>query len=233
MKTITITAYNRPDYLRQCVASLANCIGVENYKLIASCEPGVQEVVDIFNKIDWMEVEVRINSKKFGCNKNIMESINNGFNSVDKLVVIEDDLIFSPDFLRYMEWGLDNYESDKSVWAICASVQNIQKKEMPNPGSLLRRQWFAPWGWGMWKDRFEFFYSSQPHSKMSKSWDHHCNDARVQWGDANEIVPLYSRASHIGDTGVHVRPNNSWLQKYKKHEHFLQDIYDGLYSEMC
>lgn len=71
----------------------------------------------------------------------------------DASIGTEDDNEFSPNFIQYMNWGLNHYRDDKSVYAICGfSKLNTEGVE----GSVYKlNNIFAGWGVGQWFNRKE------------------------------------------------------------------------------
>jgi hypothetical protein len=70
-------------------------------------------------------------------------------------VIIEDDLEFDLDFLRYVEAGLNLYISDQNVWMICGSrlIPRAEKYEKFENRELMSNYPII-WGWGTWADRW-------------------------------------------------------------------------------
>ena len=52
------------------------------------------------------------------CRTNIITTISNLFKEFEKLIIIEDDLILSSNFLNYMNNALNKYENNKEMWHI-------------------------------------------------------------------------------------------------------------------
>lgn len=91
-------------------------------------------------------------------NKGLANSIINGVTNIieqyNKVIVLEDDLIISNDFLSFMNEGLNFYENDKSIWSMagysprlpCLTNYNFDVYLSPRASS---------WGWATWKDRWD------------------------------------------------------------------------------
>jgi hypothetical protein len=94
-------------------------------------------------------------------NKGLANSIISGTTHVLKsheaVIVMEDDLITTPNFLTYMNAALKRYQHEKSVFSISGySFNLLNKVEVPgckHDAYFLNRGW--SWGWGTWKDRWE------------------------------------------------------------------------------
>lgn len=231
---ICIQTFNRPHYLKRVIDSLKTCDGIGNYTLVAGCEPGFIECVNIVKSADkFMNVEININETKLGCNDNTKRNVKRGFDKSDFVIILEDDLIVSWDFLRYMEWGLQTYVDDPEIWNITSSreAHSPIPANQRDPGAVVRNAHFTSIGWATWKDRFDFFYQrwQDGDEPKTRGWDFQCTDARKAWG-GKQIRPWISRTHHIGETGLHVNPKSGWTKSYS-HDIFMEERYEGDYTE--
>ena len=70
----------------------------------------------------------------------------------DRWIFSEDDNVFSPNFLVYINKGLEKFKNDKSVFAFNGyrHFYNVKFKE----NTFFRQNIdFSAWGYGIWKDR--------------------------------------------------------------------------------
>jgi len=122
------------------------------------------------NEIDKKDVlEVRENLKEIDgfANISLIESPNNKglansviegvtyvFESYEKLIVLEDDLVVSSDFLDYMNEALNFYQESENIWSISGYTPNLEcLKEYDKDVFLSVRA--SSWGWATWKERWE------------------------------------------------------------------------------
>jgi hypothetical protein len=160
---ILLFVYKRVDTLKKTVIALqANYLAKESELFIFSDaakyveeEPAISDVrkfiqtIDGFKKIHIIEAEI---------NKGLATSIIDGVNQVleiqHKIIVLEDDLITTPNFLSYMNASLDRYSDVKNVFSISGYSFNLGKNKNENSDIyFLPRGW--SWGWATWKDRWE------------------------------------------------------------------------------
>jgi GT2 family glycosyltransferase len=104
-------------------------------------------------------------------NKGLASSIVKGVTEIvtkySKIIVLEDDIITSTQFLTYLNEALNYYESDNRVMHISAYLPPIKK---------IRQKFFfynqtSFWGWATW-DRAWINYESNPivlHKKITSS----------------------------------------------------------------
>lgn len=68
--------------------------------------------------------------------------------------MLEDDLVLMPNFLNFMNQGLERYEDNEKVMSVCGhSCKVTPPKGYPYDTYFLTRS--SSWGWGTWKDRWE------------------------------------------------------------------------------
>lgn len=89
-----------------------------------------------------------------GIHGNIWGSVEEILRSHDRFILSEDDNVFSPAFLEYVNKGLDKFESDKSVLAI-NGYRHFYDIKFDGNNFYRQSVDFSAWGFGMWKDRFE------------------------------------------------------------------------------
>lgn len=167
-RVITITAWRRPQYLRRVLEALSRCTGVDGYRILLSVDGGYpdrqEEISGVAGSIG-VDAEVIYHDRNLGCAGNTFFALEWGFSQpVASVIHLEDDTEPSQDFLRYMEACLGRYAGDHSVF----TVSGHQRRFEAHPGHgvhcrigpgdeglIRRRQWFTPWGWAIWRDRWE------------------------------------------------------------------------------
>ncbi len=91
------------------------------------------------------------------CNYGLAESIISGVtdivNTHGRIIVLEDDMVTSPYFLRYMNEALDLYENDEDVISIHGYVYPV-KGRLPETFFLRGADC---WGWATWKRGWALF----------------------------------------------------------------------------
>jgi glycosyltransferase involved in cell wall biosynthesis len=165
---IVLFTYNRPIHTQNVLNSLANCEEAKECLLYVFCD-GAKENVDAtgLNKIDevrkivasenrFKQVIITVQEKNKGLANSIIDGVTQVVNEHGKVIVLEDDLVFSPYFLNYMNDSLIRYENDERVGEIGACNFFANGSKYPNA-------FFAnmpdTWGWATWKNRWEKFNS--------------------------------------------------------------------------
>lgn len=154
---IALFTYNRADHTRQAVESLLkNLEAKETDIFVFSDGPknekaaeGVKANREYIRTISGFKtVTIIEREKNWGLSKNLIEGITRICNEYGRVIVVEDDLILSPFFLRYMNDGLEKYEDDDRVASISAFLNPVTNIDVPDTFFL---RYFACWGWATWK----------------------------------------------------------------------------------
>jgi hypothetical protein len=163
---VVVFAYNRPDHLRQTLdalagASLADDSHVRVYAdgpRDAAAREGVEAVRKVLADRVWHDrfrvFEVVASEANNGLAKAIITGVSDVLALTGKVIVLEDDLIVSRDFLRFMNDALDFYESDKSVGSISGFCP-LQAPPRGYPHDVMRVPRNCSTGWATWADRWQ------------------------------------------------------------------------------
>ena len=80
--------------------------------------------------------------------------------------MLEDDIIVGPNFLKFMNWSLDEFKNKKKIWHI-----NGWNYEIKFP-KILKNTFYwrgmSCWGWATWKDRWKNYKKNS--SSILKRW---------------------------------------------------------------
>lgn len=218
-KVITTLHYSRPVYTRQVLKALSECIGIEDYLILAYVHEGHNpEVLQLLNDINFCERRV------YNENLNIQglapverlgtatgRLLTLGFEESDYVIHFEDDIIPSPDALKYWEWARDKYRDDEKIWSISGyhrffDISDANWIFKNDRYRLSRRRWFHPWGWATWQNRWK---EIQPRWSIN-GWDNN-----MWWGimeplGGYELFPFLPRTKNIGSEGGANVPSASW-----------------------
>jgi len=159
MKIITMTAWRRPDYFLKVIQSLENAEGIDDYLLLISLDGGYPErqteMVAILRESK-LYYEVFAHEENLGCAGNTGFILGKGFEKADRVIHAEEDTIFHPDAIRYLEYCLEKYENDERIFSI-TTFTNSQWNDMCLDGDWLEpnligiRDRFTCQGWATWK----------------------------------------------------------------------------------
>jgi hypothetical protein len=160
---IVLFTYNRPWHLMQTVSALLkNSLASESELFIFSDGPknenDVPKVAEVRKYIKtikgFKKIEIIERDKNWGLANNIIDGITKIVNQYGKVVVLEDDLLTSPYFLKYMNEALIKYEDIEKVMHISGYMFPIKIEGLPDTFFLKPT---SCWGWATWKRAWKFF----------------------------------------------------------------------------
>jgi hypothetical protein len=158
---IAFFAYNRPHHLKLALEAISRAEEYygENFPKIIYCDAARKEedvaAVEETRKValNHPGAEVRLREKNYYF-RNITEGISEQCRAHGKVIVIEDDVIVSPDFLTYMMNGFQKYEKNENVFMITGFMYAGMEKKLQK--SFFLRSSFI-WGWGVWERGWRHF----------------------------------------------------------------------------
>lgn len=163
---VVLFVYNRLDHTTRVLESLAKNILADETDLYifsdaAKSEKGkaaVEEVRQCIHQKEWEQFFKSITITEAQKNKGLAASIIGGvteiINKYGQVIVLEDDLILSKYFLRYMNDALAFYEKEKDVWSI--SGYSFPMKSLKKyPHDVFYSYRGCSWGWATWADRWK------------------------------------------------------------------------------
>ncbi|HEC58419.1 hypothetical protein LCGC14_0881070 [marine sediment metagenome] len=160
---IVLFVYNRPWHTKQTVEALQQNELTNNSELFiysdgaknAEAKGDVAEVRSYIKSIDgFKNITIFEREKNIGLAASIIDGVTKIVNQYGKIIVLEDDLITSPNFLTFMNKALDFYVNEKKVWHISGWNYSINSDGL-NDVFLWRVM--NCWGWGTWKDRWQHY----------------------------------------------------------------------------
>ncbi|MDK2792754.1 MAG: hypothetical protein PWQ25_1617 [Deferribacteres bacterium] len=160
---IVLFVYNRPWHTRQTIESLQkNELASESELFIFSDGPKdenavtkVNEVRDYIKTIDgFKKINIIERKKNWGLANNIIDGVTQIVNKYGKIIVLEDDLVTSPYFLKFMNEALEYYKDEKKVWHISGWNYPISVDGL---GDVFFWRVMNCWGWATWADRWKYY----------------------------------------------------------------------------
>lgn len=161
---LTLFVYNRLWHTRQTIEALQqNELAAESNLFIYSDGPknaghagAVDEVRDYIRAIGgFKSVTITEREENWGLARSIISGVTEIVKDFDRIIVVEDDLVTSPFFLRYMNDALEMYKSEESVISVHGYI-NPLKGQLPETFFL---KYTGCWGWGTWKRGWALFES--------------------------------------------------------------------------
>lgn len=110
-------------------------------------------------------VKIIYRKSNIGLASNVIDGVSEIVDKYGKIIVLEDDILTSEDFLLYMNKALKKYSDDTRVMAVSGYVSPFNNRELPDCYFM---QYFDCWGWATWKDRWEK-YQKNPKELVAKT----------------------------------------------------------------
>lgn len=159
---ILLFVYNRIDCLEKSIGSVKKAFLADESELIiyADCarneedEKKVALVREYVKKINgFKNITIFEQSQNLGLAKSIILGVTETLNKYDKVIVLEDDIIVSPYFLKYMNSALDLYENSDTVVNINAYIPDSPLRFKEN----FMVSYISSLGWATWRRGWELF----------------------------------------------------------------------------
>ena len=159
---VALFAYMRRDHLRTTVTSLrANPEALRTHLTVfcdaarkAEHATGVDEVRAFANMIDgFASVTVVRRERNLGLAASIIDGVSRLTEAHGRVIIVEDDLLLSPHFLRYMNEALNLYADDMRVASIHGYCYPVGR---PMPETFFLRGADC-WGWATWARAWSHF----------------------------------------------------------------------------
>jgi len=173
---IVIFTYNRPDKTLSVINSLKRNNLAKHSDLYVFSDGINKSKKDDFFKVNcvreiikrtdgFKNIKIIQRNTNLGLYKNITLGLDYIFKKNKKAIILEDDIVVSQNFLKYMNDSLIIYENDKEVGSICSNLSK-NKEKLPNTFFLYHQDC---WGWGAWRRSWKLFnHNSQKLLKKIK-----------------------------------------------------------------
>ncbi|NNM55444.1 MAG: glycosyltransferase [Spirochaetales bacterium] len=170
---VVLFVYNRPEHTRETLEALLKNPEAERTDLwVFSDGPKtpeqeskvteVRRLIELFKGFHHVELVKR--EKNFGLFNNIQKGLDRLFQEHEALIVLEDDLRPTPNFLAYMNGALAHYKDDQRVGSVCA-YHYPADDPLPDGQDVFLFRRFTCWGWGSWRDRWQSIDWALPSKK--------------------------------------------------------------------
>ncbi|WP_035727384.1 glycosyltransferase [Eisenibacter elegans] len=160
---IALFAYNRPQHLAQTLAALRqNPLAAQSQLYVFADgsrsledQASVAAVRQLVQNIEgFAAVELHLEAHNKGLAKSIIEGVRMVLAQHPSLIVLEDDLLTSTDFLGYMNEALKVYQLRPEVMSV-AGYQPPFKIPQAYPHDVYLSLRPSSWGWATWRSAWE------------------------------------------------------------------------------
>ena len=236
---ICCIGYNRPESMRRLLSSIAkaNYNGFDDITLIISIDNSNKsiEVVEIAKQFIWNYGKkiIKTYDEKLGLKKHVL-TCGDLTKIYGSLIVLEDDLIVSPDFYQYTISALDFYGDDDNIFGISLyyqswlSNQGFEFRAIQTGSDAFLAQISVSWGqcwinkqwerFRKWIDQNEnlpnYFADIPLHAfdwNNKTSWSKYELFYLVS-NNLYHVVPYISLTTNMGDVGSHTIASHDRVQ---------------------
>ncbi len=174
---IGVFCYNRVSKLKACIDALLKNPECGSLEIVFFSDGYKQDkdraaVLEVRRYIDELRGFKRVikhyRNANLSTGPNFQEGLTFLANNYDEFIIVEDDLIVSPNYLRYLLDGLSFYRKDDAVFCITGYVFPIKHRDYPYDTIVYKR--FCSYGWAGWSDRFKnIVWDKQALNKLMKT----------------------------------------------------------------
>ena len=163
---VVLFVYNRIDHTKTVLQALNDNEDADKSELfIFSDAPAdetetanvveVRKYIHLFaNNNRFKKVTVTMAEKNKGLEQSLIEGITQIIDRYGKIIVLEDDHLTSPDFIRFMNRALAYYENDSKIWSIAGFTMDLKRLRHYKKDVFCGCR-ASCWGWATWKDRWD------------------------------------------------------------------------------
>ncbi len=275
---VIIPTLNRYEHFVNCLESLEKCTGHEetvvyialDYPPSSKYEKGWEQISryleDKMSNHTFKCLNVVRRERNYGIcgeNSNDTELIYNTiFKEYDRYIETEDDNVFSPNFLEFMNSCLDRFEGDERVDIVCGYAHDMIISDSYLNNFVLTKNG-SPWGIGKWRDKVlkhQNFYSADYIKQMIREKEvrkilkkrhpsiidtviamlkvgeihgDSCMGMYHALEDLFAVVPIVSKVRNMGNDGSGVHsPKPSELDHYYRTKPIDEEIHFTLSNDV-
>ncbi|WP_428328419.1 hypothetical protein [Mucilaginibacter sp.] len=195
---IILFIYKRPDHTRRVLEALQKNMYASNSVLYVFADGAknnasaedlkvIEQTRAVIKEKKWCkEVTLIIRETNMNLEDNVIDGVTQIVQKHGKVVVLEDDIITSPYFLKYCNDGLKMYGDTKSVFSINAFMFPIDFETEPT--TFLCPLATSSWGWATWADRWAKFETEPKYvDALEDNW---MLRSRFNFGSTNHFSML-------------------------------------------
>ena len=160
---VALFIYNRPEHLRRTIESLKLCDGFTDSPVIVFGDgergvhdvPAVEAARRVARELLGAQVEYHLSDSNRGLARSIIDGVELLLARHGRVIVVEDDLMLAPGFLRFLNEGLDHYAADERVYQVSGHMFDVREFAQRREAVLLPVT--TTWGWATWERAWKAF----------------------------------------------------------------------------
>jgi hypothetical protein len=218
-RALLLTAYNRPEYLREVLNSWSKVREIESWPMhiLIDPSPHTDAIIQVIRsaRLPVARLGVTVNPTRFGVLRNPYVGFDRLFNErlYDFVFRAEDDIVVSTDTLEYVTWASNRYQYDDHVAIVQAASA---EPKTADPRRIVVDGSFSPWDFGTWrrwwnsviKPTWDLDYSTNSGTPGHHAgWDWNLTERVLPARGLHVCRPAASRSDSIGIIGTHSTPS--------------------------
>ena len=174
---IVLFVYNRPDHTQQTLDTLAKNDLAQDSVLYVFCDGAkpnssqnqlekiaeTREIIKsekqkiIEGKGNFKELIIKEQTQNIGLADSIVGGVSQVIEKYGKVIVLEDDIVTSKGFLKFMNESLDIYENEEKVTHISGYMYPINFESINSEEQTFFYPSTSCWGWATWQRAWKHF----------------------------------------------------------------------------
>ena len=159
---IGVFCYSRANKLKRCIGSLLKNPECKDLDVIFFSDgfkgehdrAGVLETRDYINSITGFRTVIKhFRERNLSTGPNFQQGLTFLCKNYDTFIIVEDDLLVSSNYIKFLMDALIFYQEKKSVFCISAYIYPIDLDQYSYDTIIYKR--FCSYGWAGWANRFE------------------------------------------------------------------------------
>lgn len=159
---ILLFVYKRPAHLQRLIESLQQNAEAAQTPLIiysdaakdVADQPAVEEVRNLVRSLKGFgSIEIIERKENWGLARSITDGVTTQLHRYGRVIVLEDDLVVAPYFLRFMNEALELYKDEPRV----GHIQACDFTQDPTLPDTFLIKWTGSWGWATWERAWKHF----------------------------------------------------------------------------
>jgi hypothetical protein len=162
---VVLVTYNRPHHTSRVLDGIRSQ-GIRELTIFMDApatdkdKAAQDELMELYGKIEWAQITLRRRPRNTGLAHSIVESVTNGLETHESVILLEDDCVPRPGFFEFMERGLQHYAGNPKVRSLCGYQFPFIENYDENAVTAVPLHRFTPWGWATWRDRWRDYTST-------------------------------------------------------------------------
>jgi hypothetical protein len=177
---IVVFAYRRPEHLQRTLASLSACEGFAKSPVIVYCDGAknaddhsdVEKTRQVAQEMLGDAAEYRFSPMNKGLSASVIAGVTEVIQRYGRVIVVEDDLLLTHNFLTYMNAALERYRNDQSVFQVSGYM--FDTPEFVGRDEAMFMPITVSWGWATWQRAWDHFDAT------ASGWERLLSDKKLR-----------------------------------------------------